>query len=510
MDGGMIALLPVDPQAMVIDHVKAEPADQLHVTLTFLGEDVTDWGETRKQQIIDAVTDVAAEFTGNLPARVMGHATFNPDGGPAGDRDPCAVYLVGDSPVLAPLAEAMGHACGEVLGGELPSQFTPYLPHITAAYGATAADLTYIGSVEFDRLAVAIAGDWTEIPLASANQLAARRWAREAYAHGWARSGGPMTSRVTHGCEIALELTGDHPGMAEALAATLKLGSLEGTWAKIYERRERLYEVHIAAVTAAYRVLVKGLGIDDMVRRLQRAPLGEDADDDARRRAALTATALAEATRLLHQVMADTSSPAYKATVTALADALADAQAEGVAGGIALVAAEVGTSAAVDFGLAFADAHAELANLGTYWQDAQGWLGQVVNGNAADLGQSLARVAVAGGDYSELRAAAADALGGDDIRAVDTLVDLAMGQSFSRGALTLYGREGVTTVDFVTAGGTRVCPICMNAESGNVWSLGEAPHPALHPYCRCALMPSVDSINTLSASLSRYLTVSSA
>lgn len=505
MDGGMIALLPVDPQAMVIDHDKAEPADQLHVTLTFLGEDVTDWGETRKQQIIDAVTDVAAEFTGTLPARIMGHATFNPDGGPAGDRDPCAVYLVGDSPVLAPLADAMRHACSEILGGVLPAQHAPYLPHITAAYGATAADLTYIGSVEFDRLAVAIAGDWTEIPLASAGTLAARRWAREAYAHGWARSGGPLTPRVAHGCEVALELTGDHPGMVEAMAATLKLGSLEGTWAKIYARRERLYEVHIAAVTEAYRTLIKGLGVDDMIRRLQATPLGEDADDDARRRAALTATAMAEATRLLHQTVADTSSPAYQGAVTAIADALADAQAEGVAGGIALVAAEVGTSSAVDFGLAFADAHAELAKLGDHWQDAQGWLGQVVNGTAADLGQSLARVAVAGGDYSELRAAALDVLDGEDIRAVDTLVDLAMGQSFSRGALTLYGREGVTSVDFVTAGGTNVCPICMNAESGNVWSLLEAPHPALHPYCRCALMPSADSILALSANVSRYL-----
>lgn len=388
----------------------------------------------------------------------------------------------------------------------MPTQHTPYLPHITAAYGATAADLDYIGPVEFDRVVVAIAGQWTEIPLASAGQHAARRWAREAYAHGWARSGGPMTDRVERGCEVAIELTGDYPGMAEALAATLRLGSLEGTWAQIYQRREHLYRMHLATVTKAYRALVTGLDVADTVKRLQRVPLGETDDDDARRRAAITASALALATRLLHQAVDDPSAPQYKAVVTAIADALADTEAEGVAGGIALVAAEAGAATAVDFGLAFDDAHTELAKLGDYWQDAQGWLGQVVNGTAADLGHALARVAVDGGDYGELRAAALDVLDVDDIRSVDTLVDLAMGQSFSRGALTLYTREGVSTVDFVTAGGTNVCPICVNAESGNSWALLEVPQPALHPFCRCNITPSVGAITTLSANVSRYLT----
>lgn len=330
--------------------------------------------------------------------------------------------------------------------------------------------------------------------------------AREAYAHGWARSGGPMTQRVVQGCRVAIGLACENPDDPYVLEATLQLGTLEGTWAKIYDRRERLYSSHLATVTTAYRAMTTQLDVSDAVRRLQATPLGETDEDDAARRAAITAAAMAAATRLLHQVVDDPSTPEYQAIVAAIANALVDAQAEGVAGGIALVAAEVGTAPSVDFGLAFTDAHTELAKLGDYWADATGWLGNVVNGNATDLGQALARVAIAGGDFEELRTAAEDVIDGEDIGAVDTLIDLAMGQSFSRGALALYTREGVSTVDFVTAGGGRVCPICMDAESQDPWALTEVPQPALHPSCRCTLMPSVGSITTLSANIAQYFT----
>ena len=332
--------------------------------------------------------------------------------------------------------------------------------------------------------------------------------AREAFAHGWALSGGPMTDRVKRGCVVAVGLACEHPDVPDVIEATLQLGSLEGTWAKIYDRREKLYNTHLAAVTTAYRAMTTELDVSDAVTRLQRAELGEADDNDQARRAAITAAATVEATRLLHQLADDPSAPTYQATVSAIATALADAQAEGVAGATALVAAEVGTASAVDFGLVFTDAHAELAKLGDYWADATGWLGNVINGNATDLGQALARVAIAGGDFDELRTAAEDVIDGEDITAVDTLIDLAMGQSFSRGALALYTREGVSTVDFVTAGGGRVCPICADAESQDPWSLLEVPQPALHPGCRlrCTLMPSVGAITALSANVSRYLT----
>jgi hypothetical protein len=333
--------------------------------------------------------------------------------------------------------------------------------------------------------------------------------AREAYAVGWARSGGPLTDRVMMGCAVAVSLACESPDAPDVIEATLKLGSLEGTWAAVYDRRERLYAKHTAAVTVAYRALVATLDPTDAITRLQRAdPATEATNDDAAaqaRKTEIAAAASAEATRLLHGIV-DTSSPEYQATVEAIAGALIDAQAEGVAGAVAVLAQQTGV-VGIDFDLAFADAHAALARLDDHWGDARGWLGRIVDGNATDLGQAWSRIARDGGDFEELRIATKDILDGEDIGAVDTLIDLAMGQSFSRGALALYAREGVTSVEFITAGGTRVCPLCMNAEAGNPWALIEAPHPALHPYCRCNLTPTADSVTSLGANLSRYLLV---
>lgn len=500
----MVALLPCDPEKLVIDSDTAAPAESMHLTVQYLGDDVTDWGPTRRNQVIAMARELAQSVKGSFHARVMGHATFNPDGGPDGDRDPCAVYLIGDNPWLAPFQQDLSTACLDLLGSALPPQHTPFLPHIIAGYGNTAADLTYTGPIEFDRLVVALAGEWIEITFSSPHNISAI--AREAYAQGWARSGGPFTERVVAGCAVAMDLVGEYSDVPGIYEATLRLGSLEGTWAAIYERREKLYAQHIAAVTAAYRALGRQLDVDAAVHRLQVTLPTTEADSQVDQDAIAAAAATA-ALGLLHHLADDPRSPEYTDLVSTIAGALMDAQAEGEAGAVALMAQETSAAAGVDFGLVFTDAHEALARLDTYWGDAQGWLGRIIDGHATDLGQALSRVAAAGGDFGELREVALDVINGEEITAVDTLIDLAMGQAFSRGAVTLYGREGVSTVDFVTVGGSRVCALCMRAESSNEWVLREAPHPALHPYCRCVLMPSIGSITSLSGNLTKYLVV---
>lgn len=327
--------------------------------------------------------------------------------------------------------------------------------------------------------------------------------ARLAYAHGWARSGGPLTDRVRLGCAVAVTLACERPDAPDVLEATLQLGALEGTWAAIYDRRERLTAAHVAKVTKAYRALLAKLDVAAAIKALQAAiPATEAAEPDPHR-AEIEVAATAQARRLLHTITDDTSSPEYRAAVRAIADALLDGEAEGVAGGVALIVRTTAT-VGVDFDLAFTDAHAALARLDDHWGDAQGWLGRVVDGNATDLGNALASVAKDGGDYEALRDAATGVLDGEEIRSVETLIDLAMSQAFSDGALAIYSREGATSVDFITAGG-RVCPRCLAAESGNPWALLEAPRPGLHPHCRCCLSPSSAAIFSLGANIARYL-----
>jgi hypothetical protein len=157
--GGMIALVPADPDALAVDG--GEAVDELHLTLAYLGDDVTGWPAARRDALIETMRVHAHRDP--VTARVMAHAQFNPDGGPDGDRDPCAVYLVGDSDQLAPLRAAVLSEVGE--DEDFPAQHEPFVAHVTAGYGLDPTALTFTGPVVFDRLRVALGGDVHDIPL---------------------------------------------------------------------------------------------------------------------------------------------------------------------------------------------------------------------------------------------------------------------------------------------------------------------------------------------------------
>lgn len=165
--GGMIALLPDAETAERLTVAGGLPAGELHLTLAYLGGDVTTLDDDVRSEIPYAVRSALAEagVIGPVDARAFSHSTFNADGGPDGDREPCAVYGIGDSDLLAPLHAAVVEMLEDVDGLTVPAQHSPFVPHTTAGYGLTAADLSYTGEVRFDRVVVALAGDWLEIPL---------------------------------------------------------------------------------------------------------------------------------------------------------------------------------------------------------------------------------------------------------------------------------------------------------------------------------------------------------
>src|SRR5690348_3424103 len=91
--GGMIAWVPRERDAdklKVIDP-GAEPVEELHVTIAYLGDDVTNTSAEQAREWAQAVWTAASEL-GPQTVKVFGHAVFNPDG-----DEPCAVYLVGDN-----------------------------------------------------------------------------------------------------------------------------------------------------------------------------------------------------------------------------------------------------------------------------------------------------------------------------------------------------------------------------------------------------------------------------
>lgn len=139
--GGMVALYPrvADAQKLVVPG--GEPLEDLHCTVIYLGEDVRGQDPT---ELIDQLHYVSGNY-GPIEAKIFGSAIFNSSG-----PDPCVVYLVGNSPHLTPLYTDLKRVAVERYPGAA-EQHEPYLPHITAAYGA-GVGMSYEGPVLFDRI----------------------------------------------------------------------------------------------------------------------------------------------------------------------------------------------------------------------------------------------------------------------------------------------------------------------------------------------------------------------
>jgi hypothetical protein len=107
-----------------------------------------------------------------VAARIFGAAQWNP-----GSDEPAWVWSIGDdldrdSSRLQDAKDEITYALEEGHSGpQLPQQYSPWAPHICAVYGDgdwTAALADRVGPVTFDRVRVAFAGQYTDIPLTGA------------------------------------------------------------------------------------------------------------------------------------------------------------------------------------------------------------------------------------------------------------------------------------------------------------------------------------------------------
>lgn len=167
--GAMIALMPTEGDAARLGDVLngGESADQLHLTLYYLG-DAVDWTAEQQGHLISRVS-YAARLLTPIGGRAFGAAQWNP----ASD-EPAWVWNVGndhDTPGST-LENAKYEITYALEDGhddpELPQQYTPWSPHICAAYGRENLSEVLtdgVGPVTFDRVRVAFAGQYTDIPL---------------------------------------------------------------------------------------------------------------------------------------------------------------------------------------------------------------------------------------------------------------------------------------------------------------------------------------------------------
>lgn len=122
-DGAMVALVPSDPESLAVEHDEALPADDLHITLCFLGKaaDLSTFDQTRilseTRRVCDSVGHAfSASADGVI---VMGK---NDEGVPA-------TALLVQSDDIVSLYDALSEAL------DYKSDYPSFVPHMTIGYG---------------------------------------------------------------------------------------------------------------------------------------------------------------------------------------------------------------------------------------------------------------------------------------------------------------------------------------------------------------------------------------
>lgn len=166
--GAMVALRMTDDDAARLAVDGGEPAEELHLTLMYLGE-AADINAASRQAIVDSLTSLAAEWHTaaegelELAGDIFAVSAFNPANP---DKQPCVVLGVSGEQVAA-AHQQVTDAIKSVYGP--PAQHLPFVPHVTLAYtddmGLVGQLADRTGPVSFDRLRIAFAGANHDIPL---------------------------------------------------------------------------------------------------------------------------------------------------------------------------------------------------------------------------------------------------------------------------------------------------------------------------------------------------------
>lgn len=173
--GAMIALVPTVEDATRLAVDGGEDADQLHVTLMYLGE-----AAMLPSEVCDSLVRAVERVTAELPTvtgKIFSVNVFNPTPGgsivAAGGSEPCVTWSL-EGELLTNAHKLVTPTVREVFASymlEPHQQHDPWIPHITAAYIADddEVDLTpftnMLGPVTFDRVRLAFGDNVVDIPL---------------------------------------------------------------------------------------------------------------------------------------------------------------------------------------------------------------------------------------------------------------------------------------------------------------------------------------------------------
>lgn len=173
--GGMIALMPTPGDAARLAVPGGEPADELHLTLQYLGPDGSVFTPDERMSLLDELRMLTRDLP-PITSKIFGIAHWNADG----DK-PAWVWSVGDPPDAVSLEAAHGMAEEAVWATALdvPDQHCPWVAHVCAAYSddlSLAPELEQrLGPVTFDRVRVSFGNEDHDIPL-TGDPVTASAW----------------------------------------------------------------------------------------------------------------------------------------------------------------------------------------------------------------------------------------------------------------------------------------------------------------------------------------------
>lgn len=259
---------------------------------------------------------------------------------------------------------------------------------------------------------------------------------------------------------------------------SLLLGQLEGIWAVIYSRREAIEKLHGGAFKKVLESISK-LDWPSIVSAIETQLLIDPSIDGK-----MLASELRS--RISSMIAGDLPAADRAAWNQVMAEALVDGTAEGQTAALGILAHTAG--AEFNWELSAQQAKAALSSGAVLGDTADPWIQQQMKGLSYQVSQKLASLWDAGATREEMLAAIQEILGsGTDLASV--LLDTAIGQALSMGAVTSYQIAGVPYANFVTAGDSRVCAVCASAEDGNPYQLASTPIAPLHNRCRCTIAP---------------------
>jgi 2'-5' RNA ligase len=173
--GAMVALIPTAEDAERLAVEGGEPADELHVTLMYLGE-ASQIPDKARDRLVDAVRRATTGFPA-VDADAFSVGVFNPG---REDRDTCVVLGISGeaaADVQYVCRSAVRDVQAETLL-DLPEQHEPWVAHLTLAYtddvSQVAALTDRVGPVHFDRIRVVFGGQRTDVPLTATDE--SYRW----------------------------------------------------------------------------------------------------------------------------------------------------------------------------------------------------------------------------------------------------------------------------------------------------------------------------------------------